>query len=373
MSSVCRRLQNIFSTHTTATSSVLSTRELKLQKMADKFKKSSESPKFRFRHERYSNIVRRLAAAHKFSLVEDVLEYQKKFEDIRNEQFTIRLITLYGKAGMFDHAHELFDQMPDLNCVRTVRSFNALLSACIGAGKFDKVQSILQDLPPKLGVTLDVVSFNTVIKAYCKMGNLDSAVLVLDEMQSKGVEPDLITFNTLLNVFYGNGKFADGERIWGLMESKNVVPNTRSYNSRLRGLVLNSRVKEAVKLLGEMEGKGCKPDVMSYNAVIKGFCDDGNAEEVKRWYKELRDKNCLPDRVTYVTIVPFLCQKGDFEMALELCTEVINTGLIVGAGLFKPVIDGLVKQSKIEEAKNLVELGKSNKHCHYKLRLPLDK
>ncbi|EEF43971.1 pentatricopeptide repeat-containing protein, putative [Ricinus communis] len=377
MSSLYRRLRTIFNTpKTTSTATIppstVNTKERKLQKLVQRYKRSSESPEFRARHRFYSTIVRRLSFAKQFSMVEDFLEHQKNFADITNEQFTIRLISLYGKAGMLDHAHRLFDEMPDLKCTRTVRSFNALLSACIDSGKFDKVQGFLRDFPVKLGITPDVVSFNIVIKGYCEIGNLDSGVLVLCEMEKRGIEPDLITFNTLLNGFYGNGRFVDGEKIWTLMESKNVVPNVRSYNSRLRGLELENRVMEAVELLGEMENKGIRPDVMSYNAVIKGLCNDENVEEVKNWYRKLKENGRMPDRVTYMTLIPYLRQKGDLDGAVELCIEIMNKGLLVNATLFQHVVDELVKLSRVEEAKDLVERGKSNKHS-YKLSLPLDK
>ncbi|KAK1396500.1 hypothetical protein POM88_006363 [Heracleum sosnowskyi] len=49
--------------------------------------------------------------------MEDILEFQKQFEDITNERFMVRLISLYGKAGMFDNARKVFDEMPELKCV----------------------------------------------------------------------------------------------------------------------------------------------------------------------------------------------------------------------------------------------------------------
>ncbi|XP_065877198.1 pentatricopeptide repeat-containing protein At3g13150-like [Euphorbia lathyris] len=370
MTSLCYRLHTLFNVRGTAASPSV-TKCHKLQKMVDEFKKSSQSPEFRaLKHKDYFLVVRRLKAANQLSMVEDIVEHQKKFEDITNEQFTTRLILLYGRAGMFEHAHKLFDEMTELKCERTVRSFNALLSACIDAGKYDKLEEILRDFPDKLGITPDVISFNTLIKGYFEMGKQDSALLVLDEMEKRGMEPDLITFNTLLNGFYGGGNLEQGEEIWGLMESKNIVPNVRSYNSRLRGLVSQKRMTEAVELFGEMEEKGVQPDVISFNAVITGFCVDDDVEKVYYWYLKLRGSGYIPDRVTYVTLIPFFCRKDDFSTAHELCIEIINQGLPVRSTLFQPVVNGLVKQSKVEEAKELVELGKSNNHLSFKLSMP---
>ncbi|WCJ20358.1 Tetratricopeptide repeat (TPR)-like superfamily protein [Euphorbia peplus] len=345
----------------------------KLQKLVDDLKKSSESPKFRAQnHKDYFAVVRRLKSANQLSMVEEIVEHQKKYDDITNENFTTRLILLYGRAGMFDHANKLFDEMPELKCERTTRSFNALLAACIDAGKYDQLEEIIRGLPEGLGIVPDVVSYNTLIKGYCEMGRKDCAFGVIDEMERKGIQPDSITFNTLLNGFYGGGDFDGGEKVWGLMESKGVVPNVRSYNAMLRGLVSKKRMEEAVEVFGEMEGKGVKPDVISFNAVITGFCEAEDLENAKHWYLKLRGCDYKPDRVTYVTLIPFFCRMEDFSTAHELCIEIINHGLLVRAALFQPVVDGLVKQSKVEEAKELVELGKSNNHISHKLTMPLD-
>ncbi|XP_055960388.1 pentatricopeptide repeat-containing protein At3g13150-like [Mercurialis annua] len=136
------------------------------------------------------------------------------------------------------------------------------------------------------------------------------------------------------------------------MESKNVVPNVRSFNSRLRGLVLENRVADAVGLLEEMESKGVNQDVISYNAVLIGLCKDENVEEVKSWYRKLGENGYEPDRVTHVTLITFFVRRVTLT--------------------WPHVVNELVKLSRVEEVRGIVELGKSNKHS-YRLSLPLDK
>ncbi|KAK9267497.1 hypothetical protein L1049_009925 [Liquidambar formosana] len=383
MSSLSRLLYRTFSTSLPSTpqpkplaSKSLSTdlyRERNLKRLVQKFKKSSELDRFRTKTGVYEDIVRRLASAKRFRWIEEILEDQKKYKDISKEGFAVRLISLYGKSGMFDHAHKVFDEMPDLKCDRTVLSFNALLGACVNSKKFDRIDEFFRELPDKLSIEPDRVSHNVVIKAFCEMGSFESAISMLDEMEKKGLEPDLITFNTLFNGLYGNSRFSDGEKIWDLMEKKNIVPDIRSYNAKLLGLALENRMPEAVKLLEEMGSKGVKPDVFSFNTLIKGFCNEGNLEEAKQWYIELGKSDCAPNKVTFAMLVPFVCEKGDFNLAFELCKEIFNQRCLVDAALLQLVVDRLVKASKVEEAEKLVELGNSNGYSRYGLKLPSDK
>ncbi|GFZ03162.1 tetratricopeptide repeat (TPR)-like superfamily protein [Actinidia rufa] len=171
-------------------------KEHNLKRLVEKFKKSSEVDRFLTKTGIYDSTVRRLASAKHFGWIEEILEDQKKYANMSKEGFNVRLITLYGKSGMFDHASKVFDEMPDYKCDRTVLSFNALLGACVNAKKFDMVDVYFRTLPEKLAVKPDVVSYNIVVKAFREMGSLDSAVSTVDEMEKTGLEPDLITFNT---------------------------------------------------------------------------------------------------------------------------------------------------------------------------------
>ncbi|XP_009602451.1 pentatricopeptide repeat-containing protein At3g13150-like [Nicotiana tomentosiformis] len=348
-----------------------SSKEQTFQSLIRKFKQDSKNPKFRRSYQKYASFVRRLIQSEQFSGIQDIFEHQKVYPEIKSERFVVRFISLYGKAGMFEHAQKLFDEMPDLDCERTVMSFNALLGACVNSKKYDKIREIFREFPGKLAIEPDVVSYNTVIKAFSEMGSPHSAVLLIEEMEKNGIDPDVITFNTLLDAFYKNNKFSEAEKMWILMEKKNVIPNVRSYNSRLRSLVENSQVVEAEELFEEMKKRGVNPDTHSHNAMISARTKDGDLELAKSWYAKLEENGCLPDLVTFVLLIPLACDKGDPEFAYKLCKECIVLKHTVYTSIIQRVVDMLVAHSMIEEAKELVKMGK-NCSFHYKLTVPND-
>lgn len=338
-------------------------KEPDLRRVVDAFKEYSEDKKFRQKTTYYEHIVKRLADAKRFQWIEEILEKQKDYPEITGEGFVVRIILLYGKAGMFDHAHKVFDEMPHLPCNRTVKSFNALLGACVSSRKFDKIDGLFHELPVKLSVEPDTVSYNTLIKAFREMGSLDSAILIFHEMVKERLNPSLITFNTLLDGLYKKYRFLDGEKMWDLMEEYNVVPDVTSYNMKLHGLVSNKKVHEAVDLVAEMKSKGLKPDVFTYNTLFKGFCNiEKNLEEAERWYSDMKKAKCVPNRLTFATLLRFACDKGDFLFASQLCTAMIYYQRELNNGpLLQKVVDGLVKQSNIEEAETLLQLFQRSK------------
>ncbi|GAU20765.1 hypothetical protein TSUD_84830 [Trifolium subterraneum] len=228
------------------------------------------------------------------------------------------------------------------------------------------------ELPVQLSVKPDLVSYNTYIKALSEMGSYDSAVSVIDEMEKNGVNTDFITFNALLDGLYSNGSFEDGEKLWEKMGEKNVVPNIRTYNARLLGLAVAKRTGEAVEFYEEMEKKGVKPDIFSFNAMIKGFANEGNLDEAKKWFDKLGKSEYEPGKGTYSIILPLLCEKGDLKTAFEMVKNIFHKHCRVDVSLLQLVVDKMASESMVAEAKEIVEQGKKNTYCRYKLNLPED-
>ncbi|XP_077243404.1 small ribosomal subunit protein mS78 (rPPR3a)-like [Tasmannia lanceolata] len=356
------------SIHTSFWSPII--REKNLETLVEKFKESSSDERFRATRYLYDVAIKRLSFAKEFSLIEEILEYQKKYLDNSSEGFASRLISLYGKSGMFDHASKMFYELGGFKCPRTVKSFNALLTAALDSKNFEKVGEIFHKLPSELSVDPNVISYNILVQSLWKMGSLDNAFSVLELMEKNGVRPNLVTFNTLLKGFYVESRFSDAEKIWAKMGECNCNPDIVSFNYKLQALVSERKIEEAVKLVDGLKSEGPKPDTFSYNALIKVFCDDGNLEEAKRIYSELKVNECAPNKFTFETLIPCLWEKAEFDMAVKLCKECLNRHPFVSVEVLQGVIDGLAKESRIEEAKALVELGLSMSQYRSRLKVP---
>ncbi|CAN1198600.1 Pentatricopeptide repeat-containing protein At3g13160, mitochondrial [Linum perenne] len=205
------------------------------------------------------------------------------------------------------------------------------------------------------------------MKGLCKMGALDAAAMVVDQMVEKGVSPSLVTFNTLLYAFYSKERFSDGEATWERMVEMGVSPDVRSYNSRVLGLAFEKKMEEAGKLVNEMGSKGVEPDVHSFIALIRGCVKDGDLEGAKGWYEVILKRDIELNKTVFDVLVPFLCEKGDLRYAFEVCCRILDEKIAVDGNVVQSVVDGLVKGEKGEEAGELVQLGRANR---YKIVVP---
>ncbi|XP_009793503.2 small ribosomal subunit protein mS79 (rPPR3b)-like [Nicotiana sylvestris] len=184
---------------------------------------------------------------------------------------------------MYHHARKLFDEMPQLNCPRTILSFNALLDSCVRSERYDEIGGLFRELPAKLSIEPNLLSYNLAIKALCKAGSFDSAVLLMDEIEKNGIKPNTVTCNTLLIALYESQRISEAENLWVVMENRNIIPDLCSYNIRLRSLAKVNEVSKAIQFFEEIVKKGFKPDKFSYNTMIRMYIDEGNLEEAKMW------------------------------------------------------------------------------------------
>ncbi|KAM3303468.1 hypothetical protein P3S67_014498 [Capsicum chacoense] len=142
----------------------------------------------------YSRLLYKLAKSRNFQVVETLLEYLKTHCIHCKETLFIGLIQHYGKAKLVDKAIELFHNMGSFNCSQSVHSFNAILNVLVDNGHCEAVNEILISCS-KMGIGLNSVSINIMIKNWLEKGDWEIARQVFDEMLDGEIEPIVVTYN----------------------------------------------------------------------------------------------------------------------------------------------------------------------------------
>ncbi|PIA65641.1 hypothetical protein AQUCO_00100862v1 [Aquilegia coerulea] len=304
----------------------------------------------------FEDTVSRLVGARRFDYIEQLLEQQKTLPQGRREGFIVRIIMLYGNAGMTKHAVETFYNMHLFGCSRTVKSFNAALKVLTQTRDLHVIHSFLNEASQKFCISKDIYSVNIVIKAFCEMGFLDSAYLVMIEMEKLGIRPDVVTYTTLISAFYKNNRCEIGNGLWNLMILKGCYPNLTTFNVRIQYLVNKRRAFLANKLMGRMSLIGIKPDEVTFNLVIKGFFLVGNAEMAKRIYSAFQAQHYKPNCMIYQTMIHYLCQGREFDLAYTFCKDSMHKNWFPNVDTICMLLEGLLRNPKGKKAKVIMTL-----------------
>ncbi|XP_078432362.1 tetratricopeptide repeat (TPR)-like superfamily protein [Wolffia australiana] len=301
----------------------------------------------------FEDTVARLAGARRGDLIEQLLDQQMALPQGRREGFATRIITLYGKAGMPAHARRAFDEMPGR---RTVLSFNATLRVLCRSRDLSSVQSFLVSARSNLGIRLDEISYNTLIKGLCEAGSLESAYSLMADMEREKLKPDVVTYTTLMAAAYKRGRREVGDGLWNLMVLRGCLPNAAAFNARIQHLVSRNRAWQARGLMKKMTAVGVRPDQLTFNLVIKGLCRAGEMEMAKRTFLAMRDAGCEPSMKIYQTMVHYLCLAEQFELAFRLCRDSMSRGWFPSVASVRSLLGGLSSISKEDCAEEIVRL-----------------
>ena len=106
------------------------------------------------------------------------------------------------------------------------------------------------------GIERTCVTFEHLSKGYCRIGDVDSAILVYKDMLRRDFRLEALTMELLIG---------------GLCEQKRVFEALKIMRNAMRDLSLHSSGK-------------------SYELLFKGFCEDGKLEEALKLQSEMVGK-----------------------------------------------------------------------------------
>nr|GMD99711.1 pentatricopeptide repeat-containing protein At4g20090 [Ipomoea batatas] len=285
--------------------------------IADKlFKLAPKSGSYKQGDSTFYSLIENYANSGDFGSLEKVFDRMKREKRVFVEKSFILVFRAYGKARLPDKAVELFERMVDeFQCRRTVRPFNSVLNVIIQAGLHHRALKFIPMLlnVDRRGVEPNVLTFNLIVKAMCKVGMVDRAVQVFREMPE-----------------------------W---ECKRK-PDVYTYCTSMDGLCKDDRIDEAVTLLDEMQIEGCFPIPVTFNVLINGLCKKGNLGRAAKLVENMFLKGCVPNEVTYNTLIHGLCLKGKLDKAISLLHRMVSNKHVPNDITYGTIINGLVKQGR---------------------------
>ncbi|KAL6334142.1 hypothetical protein AAG906_004573 [Vitis piasezkii] len=226
----------------------------------------------------FEDTVSRLAGAGRFDYIEHLLEHQKTLPQGRREGFIVRIIMLYGKAGMIKQAVDTFYDMHLFGCQRTVKSFNAALK-----------------------------------NNRWEVGNGLWNLMVM-----KGCLPNLATFNVRIQYLVNRRRAWQANSLMGMMEYLGITPDEVTYNLVIKGFCQAGYLEMAKKVYSALHGKGYKPNVKIYQTMIHYLCKGGEFDMAYTMCKDCMNRNWSLNVDTIYKLLEGLKGNGEIDKAKVL-------------------------------------------------------
>ncbi|KDP21799.1 hypothetical protein JCGZ_00586 [Jatropha curcas] len=267
-----------------------------------------------------------------------------------NARMLATILGVLGKANQEALAVEIFTRA-ESSVGNTVQVYNSMMGVYARAGRFNKVQELL-DLMRERGCEPDLVSFNTLINARLKAGARmpNMAIELLNEVRRSGLRPDTITYNTLISACSRTSNLEEAMKVFADMEAHRCQPDLWTYNAMISVYGRCGLSGKAEQLFKELESKGFFPDAVTFNSLLYAFAREGNVDKVKEVSEEMVQMGFSRDEMTYNTIIHMYGKQGQHGQALQLYRDMKLSGRTPDAVTYTVLIDSLGKANRMVEA-----------------------
>ncbi|KAF5199258.1 Pentatricopeptide repeat-containing protein [Thalictrum thalictroides] len=230
---------------------------------------------------------------------------------------------MYATFGLIHSASGLFDAMPE----RDIISWNSMIHGYIKVGDVTVAHLLFDKMPTK-----NVVSWNIMISGYLKTArNPGCGIKLFREMTMIGFRGNDTTFVSVLTACGQSARLKEGRSVHGSLV-KNFVKPTVILDTALIDMYSKcQRVEAARRVFNKMLVR----NLVSWNAIILAYCIHGCPEDGLTMYQEMigrmksdddgdsneggggknfknlvqAEKVVLPDEITFVGVL-CACARG---------------------------------------------------------------
>ncbi|XVF09475.1 hypothetical protein REPUB_Repub07fG0096500 [Reevesia pubescens] len=249
----------------------------------------------------------------------------------------------------FNKARQVLHFMLNKKGVDRARIYNIYLRAlCLVYNKPTDLLNILVSMLQNQ-CQPDVITLNTVINGFCKMGRIEEALKVLSDMiNGKFCAPDVVTFTTVVCGLLDVGRTQEALDVLNrAMPERGFRPGVVTYNAVICSLFKTQHAKEAMRVFNCMVNEGVTANGTTYTIVIDGLCQSGQIEEAKKFWDDVVWPSQIHDDFVYAAILKGLCHAGNFNQACHFLYELVDSGAAPNIVSYNIVIDklGLKKEA----------------------------
>ena len=153
----------------------------------------------------------------------------------------------------------------------------------------------------------DVVSWNSIIESYAKLGKPKVALEMFSRMTNEfGCRPDNITLVNVLPPCASLGTHSLGKQLHCFAVTSEMIQNMFVGNCLVDMYAKCGMMDEANTVFSNMSVK----DVVSWNAMVAGYSQIGRFEDAVRLFEKMQEEKIKMDVVTWSAAISGYAQRG---------------------------------------------------------------
>lgn len=243
-----------------------------------------------------------------------------------------------------------------------------IVNACVKLGMLDKAHSILDEMKAQ-GASVGLGVYLSILKAYCKEYRTADAAQMVAEINSYGLQLDVSCYDSLIEASMTSQDFQSAFSLYRDMRDARILELTGSYLTIMTGLTENNRPELMAAFLDEVvEDPRIEVGTHDWNSIIHAFCKAGRLEDASRTFRRMVFLQFRPNEQTYLSLINGYVSAGKYFNVLMLWNEVkrrVSNDDSIGFKLNHSLIDAflyaLVKGGFFDAVMQVVDKSRESK------------
>lgn len=191
--------------------------------------------------------------------------------------------------------------------------YNRALALCVASQQLEMAEEVLTEIC-KLEHGCDVITYNTLIKGYAQMKNLDRCFELEKQMASQGIEPSDVTFGILLDACIGADQLEKAAQVFRQFQASGRQLNAILYTTLLKGLARAGQPDQAMQVFNQMCESGIEPDLVAFSVLIKAHCDSGRVETALELLERMCKLGLSPDEIVFNNLLLGCVERKNLQL-----------------------------------------------------------
>ncbi|XP_057445234.1 pentatricopeptide repeat-containing protein At1g66345, mitochondrial [Lotus japonicus] len=333
-----------------------------------------EARGFRVSLASFNSVLHVLQRSDRVSLVWDVYEHMIRGRNYPNAVTLKIMIDALCKEGLLQRNVDALDRIMGER-KRSSHSPSAIVNSSLilrmvekghlveEEGKRERVAVMVVTLLKRLlqqNLVPDSVGYSLIVHAKVRLGSLDSALEMYEEMVMSGFEPNSFVYTSFTGGFCKEGRIDEAMELMRGMEGRGLKPYGETFDHVIIGCAAGSgRLEECLGVFEAMLGAGFIPSCLSFDKMVEKLCENRDVEQANANLTRLLDKGFLPGETTYSLLIKGYAAKGEVQEVLKLYYEMEYKSMCPGLSVFTSVIQCLCRCGKLEDAEKYLKTMKS--------------
>jgi pentatricopeptide repeat protein len=264
------------------------------------------------------------------------------------------LIHGWAKENDSKRALAIFEQMRAERVPCNVVTYNCVIHACVRAGDMQGSLDLLHEMKETGSVRPDKFTYSTIIKGYCGRGEIDAALFLFNEMLREKLAPDLVIYNTLLDGCVKTRHTAVCDELLEDMISRwRIFPNSYTLSILIKRFGRQGDLARALELVDVWPKRfGFKANAHVWTCLISACVTHGRLYTAECIFSSMKgDTDRVRDLMRRGSLVE---ASSPTEMKLLANAVAMAASCPADAKTFETLVMGYLRFNDVERALELV-------------------